>query len=495
MARFSTRVRLVAAALIVAVLVLGLGAAVSRPLVAGRADAQAQRFAQQKLADLTGMAGAVSYRPSAVNDALGGSITWAIDFGNGRLVVVGLWAPYLKAGQSLPAADPARPDQQLLAFTLAPVTSCVKLECDLAGRMLRAVEQNVSIGGVPARAYVLVAPFAAAEALSTVDPILMVGFPVGLLLVGLLTWWVVGRVLRWVERIRTDVVHITSTDLSRRVAVPPTGDELQRWAVTTNETLDRLEAAMTRYRSFVDDAAHELRSPLAGLISTLEVASAHPDRADLPAAVTAALADARRLQRLTDDLLLLARLDQGAPVRRRVVDLDALVAEQVAERRFAGHGPRYLVSTVDAQLLGDEGQLERVLRNLLDNAARFARSEVRVDLTRDADWIAVDVLDDGPGIPAEHRARVFDRFARLDPARDQDHGGSGLGLAIARDIVHGHGGRIEIAESTAGARFVVRLPAQGSGGQSGIAGIAGIADDVTATMPPRRRPSPVPPLR
>jgi signal transduction histidine kinase len=242
------------------------------------------------------------------------------------------------------------------------------------------------------------------------------------------------------------------------VPVPATGDELQRWAITTNETLDRLEAAVSRYRGFVDDAAHELRSPLASLLSTLEVAAAHPDRADLPSVVGTALAEARRLQRLTDDLLLLARLDRPAPVHTRVVDLDALAAEQVAERRFAGTGPHVRLSTVESRVLGDEGQLERVLRNLLDNATRFAHREVQVTLARRDGWVELEVADDGPGIPADDRARVFDRFTRLDPSRDTLYGGTGLGLAIARDIVRGHGGRIEVADSRAGARVVVRLP-------------------------------------
>src|SRR5262249_27180053 len=176
----------------------------------------------------------------------------------------------------------------------------------------------------------------------------------------------------------------------------------------------------------------------------------HPDRADLPVVVGTALAEARRLQRLTDDLLLLARLDRATPVHTRVVDLDALAAEQVAERRFAGTGPHLQLSTVESRGLGDEGQL--------DNVARYAEHEVRVSLARRDGWVELEVADDGPGIPAADRSRVFDRFTRLDPSRDFSYGGTGLGLAIARDIVRGHGGRIEVADSRVGARVVVRLP-------------------------------------
>jgi len=453
------RARLVAAALAIVALVFGLGAGVGREVVADHAEDQAMQAARTHL---SGIVSAIEYtqQPLAsvdIDKAAGVGTTWALKT-SFTYLSSGVWKSFLMAGQSLPITGPGRTGSQVMTVTFSPLTQCVAVECDLPGRTLTAVEQTVTVAGAPVSAYVLVWPFAAAEALSTVDPVLLFGGVVLLLMVGLVTWWVVGRVLGRVERIRTELVDITAHDLSRRVPVPATGDELQRWAITTNETLDRLEAAVSRYRGFVDDAAHELRSPLASLLSTLEVAAAHPDRADLPSVVGTALAEARRLQRLTDDLLLLARLDRPAPVHTRVVDLDALAAEQVAERRFAGTGTRYEMSTVEGRVLGDEGQLERVLRNLLDNAAKFARSEVQVTVARRDGWVELEVADDGPGIPAEDRSRVFDRFTRLDPSRDALHGGTGLGLAIARDIVRGHGGRIEVADSRAGARVVVRLP-------------------------------------
>jgi len=433
------RARLVAAALAIVALVFGLGAGVGREVVADHAEDQAMQAARTHL---SGIVSAIEYtqQPLAsvdIDKAAGVGTTWALKT-SFTYLSSGVWKSFLMAGQSLPIAGPGRTGSQVMTVTFSPLTQCVAVECDLPGRTLTAVEQTVTVAGAPVSAYVLVWPFAAAEALSTVDPVLLFGGLVLLLMVGLVTWWVVGRVLGRVERIRTELVDITAHDLSRRVPVPATGDELQRWAITTNETLDRLEAAVSRYRGFVDDAAHELRSPLASLLSTL--------------------AEARRLQRLTDDLLLLARLDRPAPVHTRVVDLDALAAEQVAERRFAGTGTRYGMSTVESRVLGDEGQLERVLRNLLDNAAKFARSEVQVTVARRDGWVELEVADDGPGIPAEDRSRVFDRFTRLDPSRDALHGGTGLGLAIARDIVRGHGGRIEVADSRAGARVVVRLP-------------------------------------
>jgi signal transduction histidine kinase len=467
MLRPSVRVRVLVAALLAALIVFGLGAGITRAVVAEHADDAAVQHAETQLTFVAEAIASAHYAPTAasVDLAAGASTSWAMSSPGQPVVAGGLWQKYLRAGQSLPSLDPARTGVQQFRLVFNAIPACVGVECQLAGQVLNVVAKSIPVPGTATslHAFVLIWPFAAAEALATVDPILLVWVPVGVLLVGLLTWWIVGRVLRPVERLRHQLVDITAHDLSRRVPVPPTGDELQRWAQTTNETLDRLEAAVSRYRSFVDDAAHELRSPLASLISTLEVAAAHPDQADLPATITAALNDAGRLRRLTDDLLLLARLDRGRPadgslVDRRLVDIDALVAEQVAERRFAGNGPRYVMSTVEGRVVGDEAQLERVLRNLLDNAARFARGEVRVTVSRSPGSIVLEVLDDGPGIAVGDRARVFDRFTRLDTARDQQHGGAGLGLAIARDIVHGHGGQVEIADSPVGARVVVRLP-------------------------------------
>jgi signal transduction histidine kinase len=448
---------MVASALVIAIVVLGLGAGITREIVADRAEDGARQSAEANLGVIIKMKRG-TLDPESIGGPPGQITEWAVNQG-GQFLSSGLWRAYLEQGQSLPALAPTVAGIQHLTFRFNAISGCVGSACALAGQLLRAVGAVVWAHGVPLEVYVLVWPFAAAEALSTVDPILLAGIPAGLLLVGLLTWWVVGRVLRPVERLRVELLDITANDLSRRVPVPQTGDELQRWAVATNDTLDRLQAATDRYRSFVDDAAHELRSPLASLLSTLEVAAAHPERADLPAVIETALEEARRLGRLTADLLLLARLDRSAPTHHRVVDLDALVAEQVAERRFAGAGPRLEMSTVQAQVLGDEGQLERVLRNLLENAARFAQARVTVTLARRPDGVELEVLDDGPGIPAADRTRVFDRFTRLDPARDQHDGRTGLGLAIARDIVLAHGGRIAVADSLAGARVVVRLPA------------------------------------
>jgi signal transduction histidine kinase len=240
-----------------------------------------------------------------------------------------------------------------------------------------------------------------------------------------------------------------SQDLARRVPVPDTHDEIARLARTTNETLAALETSVERQRRFVADASHELRSPIASLRTQLEVAAAHPELLDLDGAVE----DTVRLQHLAADLLLLARLDAGEKPNDARFDLAALVREQVEGRSGV---------TVEAQAVevaGSRGQLGRVLANLLDNAQRHAGSAVAVSVRREGDRVVVEVADDGDGVPAGDRERIFERFVRLDEARARDDGGAGLGLAIARDVAVRHGGTLTVRDApTGGALFELRLP-------------------------------------
>jgi signal transduction histidine kinase len=249
------------------------------------------------------------------------------------------------------------------------------------------------------------------------------------------------------------------------VPEPGTPLEIDRLARTMNAMLARLQAAAERQRRFVADASHELRSPLARMRAELEVDAAHPSSADPRATAESVLAETVGLQRLVDDLLLLARGDAGAlPTRRDVVDLDDVVTAPIARARTAG-------ATVDAsavrpvQVRGDRAQLERAAANLVENAVRHARGRVTVTVAeRPAGTAELVVADDGPGIPAADRERVFERFARLDAARSTADGGAGLGLAIARDIAERHGGGLTLGPSDAGARFVLTLPAVDAAG-------------------------------
>ncbi|MDT9697334.1 HAMP domain-containing sensor histidine kinase [Streptomyces sp. P17] len=289
------------------------------------------------------------------------------------------------------------------------------------------------------------------SAVNTALTVMLIGFPLLLGVVAAVTWLVTRRALRPVEGIRREMAEITaSEDLSRRVPEPGTHDEVARLARTTNETLAALETSVERQRRFVADASHELRSPIASLRTQLEVAAAHPEFLDLDGAVE----DTVRLQHLAADLLLLARLDAGERPTDARVELAAL-AEEEAEGR-AG-----VTVTADGpmEVAGSRGQLGRVLANLLNNAARHARSAITVTVRREGDRAVVQVADDGDGVAVADRERIFERFVRLDEARSRDDGGAGLGLAIARDVAERHGGTLTVHEAPAGgALFELRLP-------------------------------------
>ncbi|MEV4248125.1 ATP-binding protein [Streptosporangium canum] len=288
-------------------------------------------------------------------------------------------------------------------------------------------------------------------ALQTLQGLLIPGIPGLLLLVAALTWLAVGRALAPVSAIRTEMADITASDLHRRVPVPRSRDEIARLAETMNRTLDRLELAVDRHKRFVADAAHELRSPLAILRTRLELAPPGPLAAE-------ALTDVERIQALTSDLLLLARLDAGEPACHGEVDLGQVAAEEATRSRPRPEIRVGLEVAADVVVRGSAEELRRLVANLVDNAVRHADSTVTVRLARDGGGAVLDVRDDGPGIPAEHREAVFDRFTRLDEARGRDAGGSGLGLAIARDIAVRHGGSLSVVGGGPGARLRARLP-------------------------------------
>ncbi|OIJ66980.1 hypothetical protein WN71_015460 [Streptomyces mangrovisoli] len=277
--------------------------------------------------------------------------------------------------------------------------------------------------------------------------------------VGALTWRTTGRALRPVEAIRAEVAAIGDRGLDRRVPAPRGDDEIARLADTMNAMLERLEDAGTRQRRFIADASHELRSPLAVLRTQLEVALTHPDPTVRDTMVAGALQDTERLQALSADLLLLARLDATGRIRPdEPVDLAELARTTVAARStdphpVALHGPDGVTVPGNALWLG------RLLTNLLDNAQRHARHAVTVRLSVDADTgdAVLDVTNDGPPIAADDRERIFERFTRLDDARSRDDGGTGLGLPIALDIAALHGGTVSVHDTPAGTTFRTRL--------------------------------------
>jgi signal transduction histidine kinase len=299
------------------------------------------------------------------------------------------------------------------------------------------------------------------ESTSALVPLLIVGTPLVLLLVGAITWLVIGRALAPVERMRREVASITDDRLDRRVDVPPSGDEVHRLGGTMNAMLARLQAARDRQRRFVSDASHELRSPIATLRQSGEVAQRHPDAFERGELADTVVAESLRLQRLVDQLLVLTRVDEGRTVGdAREVDLDDLVLAEAARTRRERTGLEVDTSRVGpARVLGDPLALAQIVRNLVDNAARHAHSTVGMGLVEEAGRVRLEVADDGAGIPPGDRDRVFERFVRLDEARARDGGGSGLGLAIVRELVAAHHGTVAVVDTpSGGALFVVGLP-------------------------------------
>ncbi|PPG54638.1 two-component sensor histidine kinase [Rathayibacter sp. AY1G1] len=297
------------------------------------------------------------------------------------------------------------------------------------------------------------------EAVSTTIGLLAVAVPLLIALVAVVCAVVVGRALRPVERMRAEAEAVTSSALDRRIAAPGSGDEVDRLAHTLNRMLDRLQSGQERQRRFVSDASHELRSPVAALRQTAEVALAHPDRLDSARLARTVAEESVRLGGLIEGLLLLARSDEARlALAAAPVDLDDLALGEV--RRLRDSGARVDASGISpVQAVADEALLSRALRNLVDNAVRHRSSQLALSTRVDGAEAVLAVDDDGPGIPAAERERVLERFVRLDEGRARDAGGSGLGLAIVAGIARAHGGRVVVGDSAlGGARVEVRVP-------------------------------------
>lgn len=302
----------------------------------------------------------------------------------------------------------------------------------------------------------------ALAATETVGGLLAVAVPILVMLLAAVVWMLVGRALRPVETIRREVDAIGPADLHLRVDVPRVDDEVSRLARTMNGMLTRLESSAVAQRRFVSDASHELKSPLASIRQHAELAQSYPDRIDVHELAAVVLEEGARLQDVVESLLLLTRLDEGGEaLRRETVDLDDLVIEDARRLRESGTIRVDTSGVGPGRVTGDKRMLDRVLRNLTDNAARHANSQIAIAVAATpAGRVRLLVDDDGSGIAPEDRARVLERFVRLDDGRARDAGGSGLGLAIVAEIVKAHNGVLRVEDAPlGGARFVLDLPA------------------------------------
>lgn len=405
------------------------------------------------------------------------SLTAAVDDGLRRraddlAAVVGVAIPERLPGSDddyaaqLVAADGSvlvsSPNLTAVALAPDPGDAEVIAERTVAGLedSFRVLSRSVETSGGRLVIHVATATDDISDSVGVLRTSLLVTIPLAIIALAATIWWLVGRSLQPVEAIRREVMAISETDLDRRVPVPAADDEISRLALTMNHMLDRLEQGVARIQRFAADASHELRSPLTRMRSELEVDLAHREMADFEATHRSVLEETVALQRLVDDLLFLARSDAGRQDHSWTqVDLDDILLAEAQRLRVETQLDIDVGRVSGGQVAGDRRQLVRAVRNLADNAARYAARRVTFTL-QETDRVAeLTVADDGPGISDADRELVFERFAKLDEARSVDHGGTGLGLAIVRDIVGRHRGSVYVdAAYTAGARFVVELP-------------------------------------
>jgi heavy metal sensor kinase len=302
-----------------------------------------------------------------------------------------------------------------------------------------------------------------AEAAARLLAIVAIGGPI---LVGVLAWlgWLLaGAALRPVERLRTEAAAMHASEPSRRLAVPETGDELQRLAETLNEMLDRVHDALDRERRLVDEASHELRTPVGVLQAEVDLALKEPrSREELEAALRSIAEETERLRRLTQDLLVLARSDRGRlPVHRSDLNVSRLMEDVVDgfAERARQQGVEIRASGADVRARVDGDRVRQAVSNLVDNALRHTARGGTVEVRADGvvDRVRITVVDRGRGFSPEMLERAFEPFARSDGERDGD--GAGLGLAIVRAVAEAHGGSATVRNlDDGGAAVELDLP-------------------------------------
>jgi signal transduction histidine kinase len=287
---------------------------------------------------------------------------------------------------------------------------------------------------------------------------LLVAVPLLLVIVAFIVWFAVGLTLSPVEAIRRRVATIASNDLTERV--PETGgdDEVSRMARTLNAMLDRLETSSRIQQEFVSNASHELRSPLTTLLATADRASNHLDETDWVEFTDTIRREGRRIDSLVDDLFFLARNDERRePMRREEVDLDDILDEEAHRVRQITTLSISTAGVQPARVWGDPAMLRRLVRNVVDNALRFANEEVSFATRYVGPMAEICVHDDGTGVDVANSERLFQRFVRTDAARSRTSGGTGLGLPIVAEIAQRHGGEARFITVESGSTMRIRI--------------------------------------
>ena len=340
-------------------------------------------------------------------------------------------------------------------------TGDVVVEHRRTGEDLRLLARPVHSAGKPAILVVGESLAQRERALGAQHTRLLVGGPLALLIASVIGYALAAAALRPVERMRRHAAEITAARSSERLPVPPANDEIGRLGHTLNEMLARLEVAFKRERAFVSDASHELRTPLAILRTELELAlRGEHTKAELEDALRSAAEESERLSHLAEDLLVIARSDQGRlPVRLETLeagDVLARVAGRFQTRARAEGRPLESDPSPGVELVADPARVEQALANLVDNALTYGDGTVELRAERVNGNVELHVRDQGSGFPPEFLPRAFERFTRADEARTR--GGSGLGLAIAAAVAGAHGGTAEARNIEGGADVWIALP-------------------------------------
>jgi two-component system OmpR family sensor kinase len=367
-----------------------------------------------------------------------------------------------------PGADGVEPPALPADLAVPPAGETVLRSVDTDdGSAYRVLTEQMRSGDL----LVVAAPLSEVEGtlsrLVTVEIIVTLGVLTGL---AAMAWFVVQSGVKPLVRMESTAEAIAAGDLSQRVPVEHPRTEVGRLGTTFNTMVDRIEtsfeqqaASEARLRRFLSDASHELRTPLTSIRGYAELfrrgAASRPG--DLELSMRRIEDEATRMGVIVDDLLLLARLDQGPSTGREPVALDRLVADAVTDARVVGRDHTFETDLTPLTVLGDDARLRQVATNLLANAVAHtpAGTTVGVRVAPEGSVAVLEVADDGPGMTAEDAARVFDRFTRVDQGRTRDKGGSGLGLAIVAAIADTHGGTVRLKTAPGvGSTFRVELP-------------------------------------